>query len=71
MAVRVKAEGVAAVAAIEAEATAALVQRGWKPDYLTLRRRADLQSPISSDEPLVALAAAKLGGTRLIDNLEV
>ena len=68
---RVQAEGIAAIPTIEAEAMAALAARGWKPDYLTLRRRLDLQAPAVADEPLVALAAARLGGTRLIDNLEV
>ncbi|MEJ8824962.1 pantoate--beta-alanine ligase [Variovorax humicola] len=57
-------------AAIEARATDALRQRGWQPDYLVLRRRADLRAP-APGEPLVALAAARLGGTRLIDNLEI
>jgi pantoate--beta-alanine ligase len=59
-------------AAIEAEAMQALTARGWKPDYLTVRRRADLQSPVAGDAigALVALGAAKLGTTRLIDNLE-
>ena len=71
MVARVKSEGVGAVAAIEAEATAVLAARGWKPDYLTLRRQSDLQEPRSEGEPLVALAAARLGATRLIDNLEV
>jgi pantoate--beta-alanine ligase len=56
--------------AIESEATAALSQRGWKPDYLTVRRRRDLQAP-AEGVPLVALGAAKLGATRLIDNLEL
>jgi pantoate--beta-alanine ligase len=37
---------------------------------VAVRRRSDLREP-SSVEPLVALAAARLGGTRLIDNLEV
>jgi pantoate--beta-alanine ligase len=68
---RVKVEGLAAVPAIEADAMAFIAARGWKPDYLTIRRRADLQASGSSDEPLVALAAAKLGNTRLIDNLEI
>jgi pantoate--beta-alanine ligase len=55
--------------AIEAQARDALLSRGWKPDYLTIRRRADLQAPGAGDS-LVALGAAKLGTTRLIDNLE-
>jgi pantoate--beta-alanine ligase len=61
------------LAAIEARAMQALTERGWQPDYLVLRRRADLQAPTFglAGEPLVALAAARLGGTRLIDNLEI
>ena len=59
--------------ALEAQAMQALARRGWKPDYLTVRRRSDLQSPTGdiSAEPLVVLGAAKLGSTRLIDNLEI
>lgn len=71
MAQRVRAEGLGAVATIEAQAHAALAARGWQPDYLCIRRRADLQAPTALSEPLVALAAAKLGTTRLIDNLEI
>ncbi|MES2189181.1 MAG: pantoate--beta-alanine ligase [Pseudomonadota bacterium] len=57
---------------LEAQAMQALARRGWKPDYLTVRRRADLMPPQASmDEPLVVLGAAKLGSTRLIDNLEI
>jgi pantoate--beta-alanine ligase len=61
------------LAAIEAQALQTLAQRGWQPDYLVLRRRADLQAPSFGlhGEPLVALAAARLGTTRLIDNLEI
>jgi pantoate--beta-alanine ligase len=56
-------------AAIEASAMQGLAQRGWKPDYMTVRRRSDLQAPGEGDA-LVVLGAAKLGATRLIDNLE-
>ena len=42
----------------------------WKPDYVAVRRQADLQTPRAGD-PMVVLAAARLGATRLIDNLEV
>ncbi|MDZ4075162.1 MAG: pantoate--beta-alanine ligase [Hylemonella sp.] len=63
------------LAAIEQHAMHTLAQRGWKPDYLTVRRRHDLQPPRADDlihaEHLVVLGAAKLGTTRLIDNLEV
>jgi pantoate--beta-alanine ligase len=58
-----------ASAALEAEAMESLRGRGWQPDYLTLRRRSDLQPPQPGDE-LVVLGAARLGATRLIDNLE-
>ena len=59
--------------ALEAQAMQALARRGWKPDYLTVRRRTDLQPPQGplASEPLVVLGAAKLGNTRLIDNLEI
>ncbi|MBV8380926.1 MAG: pantoate--beta-alanine ligase [Paucibacter sp.] len=57
------------VDAIEAEALKTLADAGWRPDYMTLRRQRDLGAPVEG-QPLVALAAAKLGRTRLIDNLE-
>ena len=56
--------------ALESEATNALAARGWKPDYVAIRRRRDLGAP-ADGEPLVVLAAARLGTTRLIDNLEL
>ena len=58
--------------ALEAQAQDALRARGWAPDYLTVRRRADLLPATAEDAAgtLVALGAARLGSTRLIDNLE-
>lgn len=58
--------------ALEQQAVDALRARGWQPDYLTVRRRSDLLPPTADDAPgaLVALGAARLGSTRLIDNLE-
>ena len=60
---------------LERHAMAKLAARGWKPDYVSIRKRADLQPPSAGDlaqgAPLVVLAAAKLGTTRLIDNLEI
>jgi pantoate--beta-alanine ligase len=56
--------------ALEAQAMAGLRQRGWQPDYLTVRRRHDLQTPQAGDA-LVVLGAARLGTTRLIDNFEI
>lgn len=62
------------LAAIEAQAMHALAARGWAPDYLTVRRRDDLLAPsgeqLRARLPLVALGAARLGATRLIDNHE-
>lgn len=57
-------------AQLESEAMAGLAARGWQPDYVAIRRRLDLAAP-SAGEPLVVLAAAKIGSTRLIDNLEL
>ncbi len=48
-----------------------LAAHGWTPDYVAVRRRIDLEPPQSSDDALVVLGAARLGSTRLIDNLEV
>ncbi|MBT9506100.1 pantoate--beta-alanine ligase [Rhodoferax sp.] len=62
--------GASDIATLEANAMASLSARGWKPDYVVARRRIDLQTPTPGDA-LVVLAAAKLGTTRLIDNLEV
>ena len=63
------------IAELEKQAMATLAGRGWKPDYISIRRRSDLQSPVAADvtqkDALVVLAAAKLGATRLIDNLEI
>ena len=58
------------MAKLETQAMTALSARGWKPDYLTVRRQSDLQAP-TPGAALVVLGAAKLGSTRLIDNLEV
>ena len=55
---------------LEAQAMQTLSSAGWKPDYVAVRRQADLQTPRAGD-PMVVLAAARLGATRLIDNLEV
>ena len=56
--------------ALEREALDFLAARGWQPDYVAIRRQSDLREP-STGVPLVALAAARLGVTRLIDNLEI
>jgi pantoate--beta-alanine ligase len=55
---------------LEAQAIESLSARGWRPEYVSVRRQKDLSAP-TPDSALVVLAAARLGGTRLIDNLEV
>ena len=57
---------------LEEQGMQALRDKGWQPDYLVVRHRHDL-SPVTqfSNAPLVALGAARLGSTRLIDNLEI
>ena len=56
---------------MELEAQAQLARRGWLPDYVSIRRQNDLQLPEPGDKALVILAAATLGKTRLIDNIEL
>ena len=59
------------LAELEAEAMAELRAKGWEPDYLTVRQRSNLLTPADATSgDLVALGAARLGSTRLIDNLE-
>ncbi|KMQ80434.1 Pantoate--beta-alanine ligase [Candidatus Burkholderia pumila] len=61
------------IAALERDAMNTLADRGWKPDYISVRKRSNLIAPGAdeADAPLVVLAAAKLSTTRLIDNLEI
>jgi len=55
---------------LELEAAASLAARGWRPDYVSIRRLADLGAPVPGTE-LIAVAAARLGDTRLLDNTEI
>lgn len=65
--------GTAPLSVLEAQAMSALAALGWQPDYLSVRRCSDLATPRPEDagEPVVVLGAARLGATRLIDNLEL
>lgn len=56
--------------AMEFAADAQLARHGWHVDYVVVRRRATLTAPEAVDRDFVVLGAAKLGETRLIDNLE-
>ncbi len=68
-------KGNLSVTELEQAAMRLLDGRGWKSDYISVRKRANLQAPdaaeLAAGEPLVVLAAARLGQTRLIDNLEI
>jgi pantoate--beta-alanine ligase len=70
-----KEKTVSALLDIEAKALTQMQARGWKPDYMAIRQQRDLAKPTQADldagQPLVIVTAAKLGKTRLIDNLEI
>ena len=55
---------------VEQAASSKLARSGFEPDYTAIRRVDDLAEPAEGEtEGLVALIAARLGSTRLIDNL--
>lgn len=56
---------------LSAQATAHLNAAGWAVDYIDIRETHDLATAQAEDKQCVILAAARLGKTRLIDNLEV
>ena len=61
---------------LQKRAVEALAARGWLLDYVAVRNQSDLQpaSPAQGEpaqRELVILAAARLGNTRLLDNVEV
>ena len=67
---RAGAAGAVPIADIEAQARRDLEAAGFTVDYAEIRR-SDLTRPTSGREPgLLALIAARIGRTRLIDNLE-
>ncbi len=57
--------------ALCARVSALLLENGFRPDYVSIRRIEDLAEPQQTDSRLIILAAAWLGSTRLIDNLPV
>jgi pantoate--beta-alanine ligase len=63
------------ISMLEKKSMQKLASLGWNPDYVSIRKRSNLQPPTPEDlaqnEPLIVLTAAKLGATRLIDNLEI
>ena len=59
------------LARIELKASQALANRGWQVEYVAIRSQNGLIQPVATEQKLVVIAAARLGKTRLIDNLEV
>jgi pantoate--beta-alanine ligase len=55
---------------LERNAIQSLRSRHWQPDYIAVRRATDLGAAEATD-PLIVIGAARLGGTRLIDNYEM
>lgn len=62
--------GASDLSTLEAAARAELEAHGWQVDYVSVRSRATLLPPAAGERALVVLGAARLGGTRLIDNVE-
>ena len=56
---------------LEQAATLNLQRQGWQVDYVAIRAASNLQAASAQDSDVVVLAAAKLGTTRLIDNLSL
>jgi pantoate--beta-alanine ligase len=65
------ADGEVDFARLEEAATVALQQEGFTVDYLTVRNAASLEPAAAEESSVVVLAAARLGSTRLIDNITI
>lgn len=58
-------------AGLEKRAVKSLTEHGWTVDYVEIRHADTLEVARTGDRKLVVLAAARLGATRLIDNVEI
>lgn len=65
------AQGNLAYADLERRAADNLAAAGWVVDYVEVRHAESLEVAHAGDKHVVVLAAARLGSTRLIDNIEV
>ncbi len=57
--------------ALTSRASAELQKQGFNPDYIDIRRRSDLKPAGNNDSEIAIFAAARLGDTRLIDNVQL
>ena len=64
-------QGLRDIERLQKQAVEALVARGWRVEYVAVRNQSDLQPASPMHRDLVILAAARLGNTRLLDNVEV
>lgn len=55
---------------VEAQAAEYLAQAGWQVDYISIRSAETLMPALENEHQLIVLGAARLGSTRLIDNIE-
>lgn len=65
------AQGSLDYAGLEKRAAQSLTEHGWTVDYVEIRHAGTLEVARTGDRKLVVLAAARLGTTRLIDNVEI
>ena len=56
---------------VDGDAADDLTAHGWRVDYIEVRQADTLEVAHAGESRLVVLAAARLGRTRLIDNIEV
>ena len=56
---------------LERNAVQALLEAGFEPEYISIRRAESLLMPDRDSDELVVLGAARLGDARLIDNVLV
>ncbi len=64
-------QGVRDFERLQQQAVETLAARGWLVDYVAVRNQSDLLPASTTEGGLVILAAARLGATRLLDNIEV
>lgn len=64
-------QGASNFAFMQQQTVDVLTSRGWVVDYVSICNQSDLQAARPDQRELVILAAARLGKTRLLDNIEL